>query len=129
MRKGTCMKRSATPSFILTIPMRCRPGHTKYLDKIFRAAGNMYNNLISDRKKALAQMEHTREWKKLQGKIVKILSEKQETLTGDGAKLLELAPLAQDIQKKDFGASTGRWAVPGRRQTLRFLTGMGQPSA
>ena len=45
-------------------------------------------------------MEHTREWKKLQGKIVKILSEKQETLTGDGAKLLELTPLAQDIQKR-----------------------------
>jgi len=80
------MKRPTTPSFILTLPMRHGPWQTKYIDKIFRAARNIYNNLVSNRKKALAQMERTREWKKLQGEIAGAFAAKQAELTGDKKK-------------------------------------------
>lgn len=63
------MKRTTTESFVLTLPLRCEPWQRDELDKIFRVAGQMYNNLVAYRKRALAQMERTRAWKSIQSDL------------------------------------------------------------
>lgn len=55
--------------FVLTMPLRYEPWQRDYLDKIFRVAGNMYNNLVADRKKALEQLERTRKWRTVQSSL------------------------------------------------------------
>lgn len=62
-RRSSDMGRSSTDSFVLTVPLRYEPWQRDRLDKIFRVAGTIYNNLVSDQKRALAELERTRAWR------------------------------------------------------------------
>lgn len=66
------MHKSSTPSYILTLPLRYEPWQKDRLDKLFSIAGTICNNLIADRKKALQQVERTRQWKKLLSSIQEV---------------------------------------------------------
>lgn len=57
------MKRTSTPSFVATFGLRYEPWQREKLDKLFQADNNIYNALVKDRKKALAQLERTRAWR------------------------------------------------------------------
>lgn len=57
------MRRSSTDSFVLTMPLRYEMWQRDRLEKIFKVAGTIYNNLVSDRKKALEELERTRAWR------------------------------------------------------------------
>ena len=57
------MKKSATDSFVLTMPFRYEPWQRDCLDKAFRIAGGIYNSLVANRKKALEQLEKTKAWR------------------------------------------------------------------
>lgn len=59
------MKRSKTSTFVLKLSLVCEDWQQDYLDKVFRVSGNLYNNLVADRKKALKEMEKTREWRSI----------------------------------------------------------------
>lgn len=63
------MTRATTDTFILTMPLRYESWQRDRLDKIFSIAGNIYNNLVSDRKKTLDQLERTVAWRRNQAAI------------------------------------------------------------
>ena len=56
----------------MKLPLRCEPWQQDYLDKVFRVAGSLYNNLVSDRKKALFEMEKTRAWRSIQDELAQV---------------------------------------------------------
>ena len=66
------MKKSSTPSYNLTLPLRYEPWQRDRLDKMFSVAVTVCNNLISERKKALQQVERTRQWKNLLASIQEV---------------------------------------------------------
>ena len=47
------MKKTKTPSFVLTLPLSYEEWQKYRLDTLFRVCGQMSNNLIYDRRKAL----------------------------------------------------------------------------
>lgn len=61
--------KSKTPSFILTLSLPREKWQIDYLNKLFRVCGNISNDLIDDRRKALSQLERNREWKAVQAGI------------------------------------------------------------
>ncbi len=105
------MKKSSTDSFCLNLPLRYELWQRGQLDKTFKAAGNICNCLIADRKKALEQMERTREWRRIQNGI--------KTFYGDTAKKAELKELYD--QKKKLMAEYGmsEYAFQARAQKWR----------
>ena len=100
-------EKATTSSFVLTLPMQCELWQSKYLDKVFRVAGNMYNNLVSDRLKELRQMENSCEWRFLQSIIVKTLEQQKQKATNnkdnDAKEILKLFY----SKKKDLLSSHG----------------------
>lgn len=81
------MKRSTTPSYILTLPLsHVEIWQRDVLDKIFRVCGNMSNNLIADRLKALKQLENTNAWKQNQAAIQKLCEERNSKLKDGNEK-------------------------------------------
>ena len=54
------MKRCKTPSFVLTLPLSYEEWQKYRLDTLFRVCGQMSNNLIYDRRKALEQLKRTK---------------------------------------------------------------------
>lgn len=59
----------AKPCFVLTLPLRDEPWQHHKLDAVFQLCNKVKNCLIADRKKALEQMERTRQWKTIQNDI------------------------------------------------------------
>ena len=74
------MKRCKTPAFFLTLPLSCEEWQKAKLNTLFRVCCGMCNNLIDDRRKALEQMERTREWKTVKSNIAKIHADKRNEL-------------------------------------------------
>ena len=114
-------EKATTSSFVLTLPMQCELLQSKYLDKVFRVAGNMYNNLVSDRLKELRQMENSCEWRFLQSIIVKTLEQQKQKATNnkdnDAKEILKLFY----SKKKDLLSSHGfsEYAFQARIQKWR----------
>lgn len=69
-----------TPSFILTLPLECTVEQKRELDKMFRLGNHIYNSLMSDRLKALQQIERRKDWKRNQAKIAEFYIEKKKLL-------------------------------------------------
>ena len=69
-------RKSKTPSFVLTMPLSCEEWQKVRLDTLFRVCGQISNNLIADRRKALEQLERTRAWKEVQSNIVKLFQQR-----------------------------------------------------
>ena len=61
--------------FVLTLPMKCQPWQRNKLNKIFFYTNRIKNLLISNRLKALHQMERTREWKYIQRHIQELYAQ------------------------------------------------------
>lgn len=81
------MKRATTPSYILTLPLNhVEIWQRDVLNKIFRACGNMSNNLIADRLKVLKQLENTKAWKQNQAAIQKLCEERTSKLKDGNEK-------------------------------------------
>ena len=55
--------------FVLTLPLKCQPWQRDKLNRIFFCTNRIKNLLISNRLKALHQIERTREWKYVQRHI------------------------------------------------------------
>ena len=84
--------------FCLTLPMHYTHGQKNELDKIFRVCCNIQNSLISDRLKALRQLERTKEWRSNQ-KAIALLYKDIETLP-KGKKTLLDADLKELFEKR-----------------------------
>ena len=98
-------RRSSTPSYILTLPLRYQPWQKDYLDKLFKVAGYACNNLIADRKKDLQQLERSRQWRYIISRLKEIKED-----------LIALNELPQD--KKDDGIRTKIEALCKERDEL-----------
>jgi len=68
------------------------------LDKIFRVCGNMSNNLIADRLKALKELERTNKWKKNQLAIKELCEERDSKVKGLDEK--KAAKIAAEYKEK-----------------------------
>ena len=85
------------PYFTLVLPMRCQLWQIHKLDRMFRCYNHMKNALIAREKKALVQLERTKEWKCLRAEIA--ASYKAiEAATSDKERLT-----LEKKQKKLFG--------------------------
>lgn len=86
------MKRCKTSTFFLTLPLSCEEWQKAKLNTLLRVCCGMCNNLIDDRRKALEQMERTREWKTVKSNIAKIHADKRKELISqkEADKLLQL---------------------------------------
>ncbi len=113
------MKKSSTDSFILTLPLRYGQGDRTRLDKIFRAGVNMYNCLVSKEKKALGQMEHSKEWRRIQKGI--------KDCYGDAARKDELKELyarkKEILSKYGMGEYAFQAAIRKYRPPYKKLIG------
>lgn len=69
------MGRASTPSFVFTQSLLYGASERQRLDKIFRCAGYIQNNLIANRKKALEEMEKTKEWRDIQSSLSALFKE------------------------------------------------------
>ena len=85
-------KKEKTPCYVLTLSLHYEDWQRDKLDKTFSIAQKMSNLLIEDRKKALFQMERTREWRTLKADIAQSYRD-LETLTSKKEKL------EKDIEK------------------------------
>ena len=68
------MKRTSTPSFVATFGLRYEPWKRDKLDKLFQVDNYIYNALVKDRKKALAQLERTRAWRRNKACIASVFA-------------------------------------------------------
>lgn len=68
------MKRTSTPSFVATFGLRYEPWQRDKLDKLFQADNYIYNALVKDCKKAMAQLERTRAWRRNKAGIASIFA-------------------------------------------------------
>lgn len=73
-------RKSKTPSFVLTLPLSCEEWQKARLDTLFRVCGQMSNNLINDRRKALKRLERTRQWQTVQSEISVLYNKKNKKL-------------------------------------------------
>lgn len=99
------MKKSKTPSFVLTLPLCCEKWQKDRLDKLFRVCCNIYNNLTADRLGALKSMERTKRWKVVQKPLSELYAKRDaKTITEEDFKKLA-APLykKRDEILKDWG--------------------------
>ena len=85
-------RKSKTPSFVLTLPLSCEEWQKARLDVLFRVCGQMSNNLINDRRKALEQLERTRAWKEVQTNIAVLRDKKDKELIDEDTADALLAP-------------------------------------
>ena len=105
------MKKSATDSFVLTMPFRYEPWQRDCLDKAFRIAGGIYNSLVANRKKALEQSVGN----KAPALFLNILEKKVQDKGGQfhridtwSAKASQYDHTDMSCKKKDIGE---RWAL------------------
>ena len=73
------MKKIKTLSFVLTLPLSYEEWQKVKLDTLFRVCGEASNNLISDRRKALEQLERTKQWKTVQTKIAQLRDQQKKS--------------------------------------------------
>ena len=85
-------RKSKTPSFVLTLPLSCEAWQKARLDTLFRVCGQMSNNLINDRRKALEQLERTRQWQTVQSEISVLRNKKDKKLLDEKTADTLLAP-------------------------------------
>lgn len=108
------MQRVSTDSFILTMPLRYEKWQRDYLNKVFQTAGVIYNSLVADRKKALEQLERTKEWRKLQ----QVLCKAHQEAEGKAPEVKAINQQRRDILMKAglceyaFHARVQKWRRP-----------------
>ena len=86
------MKKIKTLSFVLTLPLSYEEWQKVKLDTLFRVCGEASNNLISDRRKALEQLERTKQWKTVQTKIAQLRDQQKKELIDEKTAATLLAP-------------------------------------
>ena len=86
------MSKLKTASFVVTLPLSCEEWQKARLDTLFRVCGQISNNLINDRRKALEQMERTKQWQAIQFEIAVLRDQKKKKLLNEKAVDALLAP-------------------------------------
>ena len=86
------MSKLKTASFVLTLPLSCEEWQKARLDTLFRVCGQISNNLINDRRKALEQLERTKQWQAIQFEIAVLRDQKKKKLLNEKAVDALLAP-------------------------------------
>ena len=71
------MKQTSTPSYVLTLPLRCEKWQIDRLNKVFRVANRLYNSLVADRRRALEQLERTKAWRENTKEIAGLFANKE----------------------------------------------------
>ena len=101
------MKRCKTPSFVLTLPLSYEEWQKYRLDTLFRVCGQMSNNLIYDRRKALEQLKRTKRWKEVQASISALHDKHDGGLIDDNAfqKLVDPWHKKRNTLLSEFGFS------------------------
>lgn len=66
--------------FVLPLPLKCQPWQRDKLNRVFFCTNRVKNLLISNRPKALHQMERTREWKYVQRHIQELYSKRYQRM-------------------------------------------------
>ena len=118
-KKCKAPKESAnTPSFVYTLKLRYCKAQEERLDKIFRAANNMYNDLVRNRLDALKELEENERYRSLQDQIRALYQDK--TLPKKERDKL-VAPLGEerDQMRKDAGLSCAKHSFDTFMQPYR----------